>query len=137
MHTYTGIQQLQHNGPTVLTIGNFDGVHRGHQALLATAVETAQGMDHARTALVTFQPHPLAVLRPEVSLHLLTTPMERLQIAAGVGIATLKRMEQGSGPIGGSARSAWKIEQALQAAGVELLPPTQAHGLGVRLTKPE
>lgn len=86
MQTYHGIQQLQLSGPTILTIGNFDGVHRGHQALLATLVETAHAMPNAQAALVTFQPHPLTVLRPDVPLQLLTTPPERLQIAAGLGI---------------------------------------------------
>ncbi|NOZ02738.1 MAG: riboflavin biosynthesis protein RibF [Deltaproteobacteria bacterium] len=51
-------------GPTVVTMGNFDGVHRGHRVILEQVVETAesQGMS---SCLVTFFPHPLKVLHPE------------------------------------------------------------------------
>lgn len=51
-------------GPSVVTIGNFDGVHRGHQALLLSVVQLAR--DTGRTSVaVTFDPHPLAVLYPD------------------------------------------------------------------------
>ena len=92
MRIFTDLRQAQLDGPTVLTIGNFDGVHLGHQALLnsmkiiAARLEKEQGQP-AQTAILTFDPHPLRVLRPEVPLHLLTTPMERLEIAASLGIA--------------------------------------------------
>ncbi len=74
-------------GPTYLTIGNFDGLHRGHQMLLARlkALAATHG-DDAQTALITFSPHPLAVLRPDNPLLLLTTPEERLRLAAEEGI---------------------------------------------------
>jgi riboflavin kinase/FMN adenylyltransferase len=92
MRIFTDLRQAQLDGPTVLTIGNFDGVHLGHQALLtamkaiAARLEQEQGRP-AATAILTFDPHPARVLRPEVPLHLLTTPMERLEIAAGLGVA--------------------------------------------------
>lgn len=50
-------------GPSVVTIGNFDGVHRGHRVLLGRAVGAAAEAD-ARSVAVTFEPHPAAVLRP-------------------------------------------------------------------------
>jgi riboflavin kinase / FMN adenylyltransferase len=88
MQIFTDIHTVQCAGPTILTIGNFDGVHLGHQALLRTLTKTAEAhaSPDAVTALVTFEPHPLKVLRPDVPLSLLTTPLERMQIAAGIGI---------------------------------------------------
>lgn len=73
-------------GPTFLTIGNFDGIHLGHQALLrGLQREAAAYSPPAKTALLTFDPHPLAVLRPHVPLQLLTTPEERLQLVDSFG----------------------------------------------------
>ena len=73
------LRSLRFPGPTFLTIGNFDGVHLGHQALLRTLQTEAAGhAPTARTALLTFDPHPIAVLRPDLALCLLTTPQERL-----------------------------------------------------------
>lgn len=77
-------------GPTYLTIGNFDGLHRGHQILLAEIKALAKAdRDQnipAQTALITFSPHPLSVLRPDQPLLQLTTPEERLRLAAEEGI---------------------------------------------------
>jgi riboflavin kinase / FMN adenylyltransferase len=50
-------------GPSVVTIGNFDGVHRGHRVLLRRAVDAAHEAA-VRSVAVTFDPHPAAVLRP-------------------------------------------------------------------------
>ena len=85
MQIISDLTNLHLNRPTALTIGNFDGIHRGHQALLATVQRFAaqQGLD---SAILTFDPHPLAVLRPQQPLHLLTTPRERLHLAAPLGI---------------------------------------------------
>jgi riboflavin kinase/FMN adenylyltransferase len=52
-------------GRTVVTIGNFDGVHRGHQAVLRRAREAAAELGVGTVVAVTFDPHPFAVLRPE------------------------------------------------------------------------
>jgi len=91
MHTVDDVRKLHLAGPTVLTIGNFDGIHRGHQSLLRHMVSLARGLVQAghataRTALLTFDPHPLSVLRPDQPHFLLTTPTERLELAAACGI---------------------------------------------------
>ena len=70
---------------TVLTVGTFDGVHRGHQDVIARLV------DRARTArlpsmLVTFEPHPLEVVNPAVAPLLLTTRVEKLAVLAATGV---------------------------------------------------
>jgi len=72
-------------GPTVVSIGNFDGVHRGHQWLLAEIKRTARELD-AKSVAVTFDPHPSRFLRPENSPRLITPVPERLSLLAASGI---------------------------------------------------
>ncbi|WP_040158630.1 bifunctional riboflavin kinase/FAD synthetase [Mobilicoccus massiliensis] len=66
-------------GRTVVTLGNFDGVHRGHAAVLDEVVEQAHERG-ARAVAVTFDPHPLAVLRPEAAPELITSTPQRLEL---------------------------------------------------------
>lgn len=67
-------------GPTSVSIGVFDGVHLGHRRLL-------QLMDPSMTSLVlTFDPHPVEVLRPEISPRLLTTIDERVALLGAAGV---------------------------------------------------
>ena len=69
----------------VATIGNFDGHHLGHRALLKTVVETARKAQG--TALVlTFDPHPVKILAPHVDLRFLTSPEEKLAHFNAAGI---------------------------------------------------
>lgn len=70
---------------TVVTIGNFDGVHLGHRAILARVRQRAQKLE-AQSVAVTFDPHPLKVLRPEASLPLLTTPEQKISLMAASGL---------------------------------------------------
>ena len=69
----------------VATIGNFDGHHRGHRALLDRVVETARRMDGTAMVL-TFDPHPVKILAPHVDLKFLTSPEEKLQRFEAAGI---------------------------------------------------
>lgn len=71
--------------PTVLTIGSFDGIHRGHQHLIAQVIARAQEIN-AASALVTLHPHPKVVLRPQSSLQYLSTIEERLDLLAPLGL---------------------------------------------------
>ena len=69
----------------VLTIGNFDGLHRGHQALLKAVVQTAVAKSGTATVL-TFDPHPIAVLSPATPLRFLTTMEDKLARFQEAGI---------------------------------------------------
>ncbi|MBI5651796.1 MAG: bifunctional riboflavin kinase/FAD synthetase [Chloroflexi bacterium] len=71
--------------PTVLTIGSFDGVHRGHQQVIAQVIARAQAIGVA-SALVTLHPHPKVVLRPNSRLQYLSTIEERLDLLAPLGL---------------------------------------------------
>ena len=72
-------------GPTVVTLGNFDGVHRGHAAVIAELHEQAAKHD-AKTVAVTFDPHPLAVLHPDRAPELLTGLEDRLYLLEQRGL---------------------------------------------------
>ncbi|MEZ4639163.1 MAG: riboflavin kinase [Caldilineaceae bacterium] len=88
MQIFHHIEEINLAGPTYLTIGNFDGLHRGHQALIEQMQAEAKRDGHADacTALMTFEPHPVLFFRPDTPLHLLTTPRERIELAANLGI---------------------------------------------------
>lgn len=68
-----------------LTIGVFDGVHRGHQTLIRNLTAGAHA-DGAPAVVLTFDPHPAAVLRPEQAPPTLTTPEERGALFAALGV---------------------------------------------------
>lgn len=72
-------------GPTVVSIGNFDGVHRGHRWALARLVEQATAR-HARSVAITFEPHPLHVLYPDKAPPLITDLDGRLDRMATTGL---------------------------------------------------
>jgi riboflavin kinase/FMN adenylyltransferase len=77
-------------GPSVAAIGNFDGVHLGHQEILSAVVREAREQDarlqRAQAVAVTFDPHPEQFLRPSSALRLLTPIDERLRLLALTGI---------------------------------------------------
>lgn len=72
----------------VVTIGNFDGVHRGHQRMLADVAERARELD-APSVVVTFDPHPLKVLRPETAPRMIQTLRQREDAIEACGIESL------------------------------------------------
>lgn len=71
--------------PCAVTIGVFDGVHRGHQHLVALLLERARHEDLAAVA-ITFNPHPRTVLRPGTAVTYLTSLEERVELLQGLGI---------------------------------------------------
>ncbi|AEE45672.1 bifunctional riboflavin kinase/FAD synthetase [Cellulomonas fimi] len=72
-------------GPSVVTIGNFDGVHRGHASVLTRMCADARAAG-ARAVAVTFTPHPLQVHRPDEAPELLTGDEDRLELLEQTGL---------------------------------------------------
>lgn len=70
---------------TVVTVGTFDGVHRGHWEVLQEIRRRARSTGR-RSVLLTFDPHPLRIVRPDRAPPLLTTPVEKKEILAGSGL---------------------------------------------------
>ena len=70
---------------TVVTIGTFDGVHRGHWEVLSEIRRRAERTGR-RSVLLTFHPHPLTIVRPDLAPPMLTTPLEKKEILAESGL---------------------------------------------------
>src|SRR5690606_9101299 len=70
---------------SVVTVGVFDGVHRGHRAVIDEVRARAAALE-AKSVLVTFEPYPLAVLRPEAAPQRLTTLVEKKDLLAREGL---------------------------------------------------
>ena len=68
-----------------MTIGNFDGVHLGHQDLLRRVMEDARSRSGSSVVL-TFEPHPLKILAPRFAPRLILTRRDKLALLRGVGI---------------------------------------------------
>jgi riboflavin kinase/FMN adenylyltransferase len=85
----TGAQSAVPRTPVVATIGNFDGVHLGHQAVIAEVIDRARFLG-GQSLAITFDPHPARVLRPEHPSPLITPLPHKLELLAATGIdATL------------------------------------------------
>ncbi len=87
LEVLTSVEQgLPDDGtPTIVTVGTFDGVHRGHWAVFQEICRRAKAQA-GRSVLVTFHPHPLRIVRPELAPALLTTPSEKREILAESGL---------------------------------------------------
>src|SRR5205807_1689984 len=86
MQIFRSMSELQPDfGPTVLSVGNFDGVHRAHQKVIATLLKRAQEL-HARSLIVTFDPHPTRVLRPDLAPKLITPLSKKLELLSSFAV---------------------------------------------------
>jgi riboflavin kinase / FMN adenylyltransferase len=77
------------SGPSALTLGNFDGVHRGHQALVAETVSWARTIPGAAAVVLTFDPHPARILNPSQRKSALMTLDQKAEVIASLGIDRL------------------------------------------------
>lgn len=93
MHRWTDLSQVPADfSPCVVTIGNFDGVHRGHRGVLTRMVADATATGH-RAVAVTFHPHPAQVHRPDVAPELITGIADRLELLAETGLHAVLLVE--------------------------------------------
>jgi riboflavin kinase / FMN adenylyltransferase len=72
-------------GPSVVSVGNFDGVHRAHSHVLGEIVRRAR-QSKTKAVAVTFEPHPTRILRPDSGLKLLTPASNKLRLLEATGI---------------------------------------------------
>lgn len=84
MRVATSLDDLHLDGPALLTVGTFDGVHRGHRFLLEQAERRAQEHGYG-LVIVTFDPSPAVVLRPEIGRYQLTSARQKLQLLESLG----------------------------------------------------
>src|SRR5438132_5567346 len=89
METLRSISELSRlPGPLFLAIGVFDGVHLGHQAVISTSAEHAK-VANGTPVVVTFDPHPEKILRPQAAPHLLTATPHKIALIRELGVAHL------------------------------------------------
>src|SRR5213592_648346 len=86
VHSTTDLAQLE--GPLFLAIGAFDGVHLGHQAVISTSARHAHSEDRT-PVVVTIDPHPPKVLRPENPPQLLTSTPHKIALIRALGVGHL------------------------------------------------
>ncbi|MFJ9611717.1 bifunctional riboflavin kinase/FAD synthetase [Kitasatospora sp. NPDC101176] len=86
MQRWRGLEEIPGDwGRSVVTIGSFDGVHRGHQLIIGRAVERARELG-LPAVVVTFDPHPREVIRPGSHPALLAPQARRAELIAGLGV---------------------------------------------------
>ncbi|HEX7960774.1 MAG TPA: bifunctional riboflavin kinase/FMN adenylyltransferase, partial [Terriglobales bacterium] len=89
MRVYRHLDEVSGLGASVVSIGNFDGVHCGHKAVLRDVIRRARELG-AKALAVTFDPHPLRILRPESAPKLITPLPLKLELLQQTGLdATL------------------------------------------------
>jgi riboflavin kinase / FMN adenylyltransferase len=89
MRIFRSLEDVPQNfGPSVVSVGNFDGVHCGHRQVLLDMVGHARA-NGTKAVAVTFDPHPLRILRPDVAPKLITPPQQQEALLAQTGLDAL------------------------------------------------
>jgi len=86
MNVYRDLEHIPSDfGPSIVSVGNFDGVHLAHQAVLKQVVQRARETG-AKSAVVSFDPHPVRILHPDKELRLITPGDTRMHLLADAGL---------------------------------------------------
>jgi riboflavin kinase / FMN adenylyltransferase len=110
MQVLDGLMGLQQLPPgAIVSIGNFDGVHRGHRHLLERAKRLKQASQAPAIAVVTFEPHPLTVLRPQHVPPRLTPRARKRELLAAAGVDLLVELPPSSEVLNLTAEQFWHI----------------------------
>src|SRR5579884_2182856 len=88
MQVIASVEQADPAMPSVVSIGNFDGVHRGHRAILETVVRRARELG-CRSVAMTFSPHPIRFLAPYKAPKLISTLDQKIRFIESTGIEYL------------------------------------------------
>jgi riboflavin kinase / FMN adenylyltransferase len=88
MLLFSSLEEARNLGPTAVTIGKFDGIHRGHQALIAELI-SASAQHDLTTVLVTFDRHPDALLNPTKLKRPLIGPGQKAQLVSAAGVEVM------------------------------------------------
>jgi riboflavin kinase/FMN adenylyltransferase len=107
LHGLDGLTSLPPGA--VLSIGNFDGVHRGHARILGRAAELARQHSAPALAIATFEPHPLTVLRPELAPPRLATAPRKVALLSEAGVTHLVILPPDPGVLNLEAEAFWVI----------------------------
>lgn len=113
---------------SVVTVGTFDGVHRGHWAVLEEIAARARATGR-RSVLVTFEPHPLAVVNPSAAPPRLSTAEERLELLAASAVDRVLVLRFDAA-MAAMAPAAFVDEVLLARCGMEELVIGHDHGFG-------
>ncbi|MFN4299493.1 MAG: bifunctional riboflavin kinase/FAD synthetase [Thermaurantimonas sp.] len=86
MKVYYSIDEFSAPAYSVVTLGTFDGVHKGHQAIIDRLNEIARAHTGGESILLTFKPHPRHILQPEADIKLLNDEDEKIELLRAAGL---------------------------------------------------